>query len=69
MADKSLKDLVKEAVEELIQDGTIVIEDGEGNKIDDLSLGFNVNEDEDFDDEDSEEDEKDSSEDDEDEDE
>jgi len=65
MAEKSIKDLVKEAIEELIQDGTIVIEDGEGNKIDDLSLGFNNSEDEDFDDEDSEEDEEDSSEDDE----
>ena len=69
MAEKSIKDLVKEAIEELIQDGTVVIEDGEGNKIDDLSLGFNNSEDEDFDDEDSEEDEEDSSEDDEEEDE
>jgi len=69
MADKTLKDLVKEAVEDLIVDNSIIIEDSEGNKIEDLMLNV-INDDEDnFDDEDSEEDEENSSEDDEEEDE
>lgn len=63
---KTIEDLVKEAIENLIMDGKIVVEDNEGNKIEDLSINIkNNDEDEDFDDEDSEEDEEDSSEDDE----
>jgi|TARA_E500000318_G_C3438693_1_gene164079 hypothetical protein len=69
MADKTLKDLVKEAVEDLIVDNTIIIEDAEGNKIEDLVLNVVNNDEEDFDDEDGEENEEDSSEDDEEEDE
>ena len=65
MADKTLKDLVKEAVEDLIVDNTIIIEDTEGNKIEDLVLNVVNNDEEDFDDEDGEENEEDSSEDDE----
>lgn len=63
---KTIEDIVKEAIENLIIDGKIVVEDNEGNKIEDLSINIkNNDEDEDFDDEDSEEDEEDSSEDDE----
>ena len=70
MATKTLEDLVKDAIENLIMDGKLVVEDHEGNKIEDLSINIkNDEEDEDFDDEDGEEDEEESSEDDEDEDE
>jgi len=68
--EKSIKDMVAQAIEDLIVDGKIVVEDNEGNKIEDLSINIvNENDEEDFDDEDGEEDEEDSSEDDEDEDE
>ena len=66
MANKTIEDLVKEAIENLIVDGKIVIEDNEGNQIEDLSINIK-NDEEDFDDEDSEENEENSSEDDEDE--
>ena len=64
MANKTIEDLVKEAIENLIVDGKIVIEDNEGNQIEDLSINIK-NDEEDIDDEDSEENEEDSSEDDE----
>jgi len=68
--EKSIKDMVAQAIEDLIVDGKIVVEDNEGNKIEDLSINIvNENDEEDFDDEDGEEDEEDSSEDDEEEDE
>lgn len=68
--EKSIKDLVAQAIEDLIVDGKLVVEDNEGNKIEDLSINIvNDNDEDDFDDEDGEEDEEDSSEDDEDEDE
>jgi len=66
MANKTIEDLVKDAIENLIVDGKIVIEDNEGNQIEDLSINIK-NDEEDFDDEDSEENEENSSEDDEDE--
>lgn len=69
MATKTLEDLVKDAIENLIMDGKLVVEDNEGNKIEDLSINIKNDGDEDFDDEDSEENEEDSSEDDEEEDE
>lgn len=64
MAKKTLEDLVKDAIESLIIDGKLVVEDNEGNQIEDLSINIKDNE-EDFDDEDSEENEEESSEDDE----
>jgi len=64
MSKKTIEDLVKDAIENLIIDGKIVVEDNEGNQIEDLSINIKNNE-EDFDDEDSEENEEDSSEDDE----
>ena len=64
MANKTIEDLVKEAIENLIVDGKIIIEDNEGNQIEDLSINIK-NDEEDIDDEESEEDEEDSSEDDE----
>jgi hypothetical protein len=64
MATRTLEDLVKDAIENLIMDGKLVIEDNEGNKIEDLSINIK-NDEEDFDDEDCEENEEDSSEDDE----
>ena len=68
--EKSIKDMVAQAIEDLIVDGKIIVEDNEGNKIEDLSINIvNENDEEDFDDEDGEEDEEDSSEDDEEEDE
>ena len=68
--EKSIKDMVAQAIEDLIVDGKIIVEDNEGNKIEDLSINIvNDNDEEDFDDEDGEEDEEDSSEDDEEEDE
>ena len=68
MATKTLEDLVKDAIENLIMDGKLVVEDNEGNKIEDLSINIkNDEEDEDFDNEDGEEDEDSASEDDEDE--
>lgn len=64
MSKKTIEDLVKDAIENLIIDGKIVVEDNEGNQIEDLSINIKNNE-EDFDDEDSEENEEDSSDDDE----
>lgn len=64
MAKKTLEDLVKDAIESLIIDGRLVVEDNEGNQIEDLSINIKDNE-EDFDDEDGEENEEESSEDDE----
>jgi hypothetical protein len=64
--ERSIKDLVAQAIEDLIVDGKLVVEDNEGNKIEDLSINIvNDNDEEDFDNEDGEEDEEDSSEDDE----
>ena len=64
--EKSIKDMVAQAIEDLIVDGKIIVEDNEGNKIEDLSINIvNENDEEDFDDEDGEENEEDSSEDDE----
>lgn len=67
MATKTLEDLVKDAIENLIMDGKLVVEDNEGNKIEDLSINIKNDGDEDFDNEDGEEDEDSASEDDEDE--
>lgn len=64
MSKKTLEDLVKDAIESLIIDGKLVVEDNEGNQIEDLSINIKNNE-EDFDDEDEQEDEEDSSDDDE----
>ncbi len=64
MGEKSLKELVEKAIEDIIVDGRLVVEDDEGNLIEDLSINIK-NDEEDFDDEDSEENEEDSSEDDE----
>ena len=64
MSKKTIEDLVKDAIENLIIDGKIVVEDNEGNQIEDLSINIKNNE-EDFDDEEIEEDEEDSSDDDE----
>lgn len=51
MADtKSIKDIVEQAIIDLIQDGKIEIQDENGDKIDDLSLGINESTDEDFED-------------------
>jgi len=51
MADtKSIKDIVEQAIIDLIQDGKIEIQDENGDKIDDLSLGINESDDEDFED-------------------
>lgn len=36
--ERSIKELVKDAIEELIADNTIIIEDDNGNKINDLVL-------------------------------
>lgn len=53
--ERSIKELVKDAVEELIADNTIIIEDDNGNKINDLVLnvvhGDDDVEDDDFDNE------------------
>ncbi len=64
MGEKSLKELVEKAIEDIIVDGRLVVEDDEGNIIEDLSINIK-NDEEDFDDEDSEENEEDSSDDDE----
>jgi hypothetical protein len=64
MGEKSLKELVEKAIEDIIVDGRLVVEDDEGNLIEDLSINIK-NDEEDFDDEDSEENEEDSSDDDE----
>ena len=64
MSKKTIEDLVKDAIENLIIDGKIVVEDNEGNQIEDLSINIKNNE-EDFDDEEIEENEEDSSDDDE----
>lgn len=51
MADtKSIKDIVEQAIIDLIQDGKIEIQDENGDKIDDLSLGINESDDEDLED-------------------
>ena len=50
MAEKSIKDIVEQAIIDLIQDGKIEIQDENGDKIDDLSLGINESDDEDFED-------------------
>lgn len=62
MAERSIKDLVAEAINEIITDGKLQIQDMNGDKIEDLDIAFVE---EDFDNEDSEENEEDSSEDDE----
>jgi len=59
MAEKSIKDIVEQAVIDLIQDGKIEIQDENGDKIDDLSLGINESDDEDFEDEEDDADEED----------
>ena len=64
MGEKSLKELVEKAIEDIIVDGRLVVEDDEGNLIEDLSINIK-NDEEDFDDEDSEENEEDSSDEDE----
>lgn len=56
MGEKSLKELVEKAIEEIIVDGKLVVEDDEGNRIEDLSINIKNDED-DFDDEDEQEDE------------
>ena len=64
--ERSIKDLVAQAIEDLILDGRLIIEDQESNKIEDLSINIvNDNDEDDFDNEDSEENEEDSSDDDE----
>jgi hypothetical protein len=51
MADtKSIKEIVEQAIIDLVQDGKIEIQDENGDKIDDLSLGINESDDEDFED-------------------
>ena len=51
MADtKSIKEIVEQAIIDLVQDEKIEIQDENGNKIDDLSLGINESDDEDFED-------------------
>tara|TARA_E500000318_G_scaffold91469_1_gene89689 strand:- start:713 stop:913 length:201 start_codon:yes stop_codon:yes gene_type:complete len=62
MADtKTIKEIVEKSIIDLIQEGKIEIQDEDGFKIDDLSLGINESDEEDFEDED--EDEEDDSED------
>ena len=57
MADtKSIKEIVEQAIIDLVQDGKIEIQDENGLKIDDLSLGINESDDEDEDLEDEEDD-------------
>jgi hypothetical protein len=64
MAERTLKDLVAEAVNEIITDGKLQIQDTNGDKIEDLDIAYVE---EDIDNEDIEEDEEDSSEEEEDE--
>ena len=57
MADtKTIKEIVEKSIIDLIQDGKIEIQDEDGFKIDDLSLGINESDEEDFEDEDEEDD-------------
>ena len=57
MADtKSIKEIVEQAIIDLVQDEKIEIQDENGLKIDDLSLGINESDDEDEDLEDEEDD-------------
>jgi len=62
MADtKTIKEIVEKSIIDLIQEGKIEIQDEDGFKIDDLSLGINESdedEDEDEDEEDDSEDEE-----------
>jgi len=50
--ERSIKELVKDAVEELIADNTIIIEDDNGNKINDLVLNVVHADDDDVEDDD-----------------
>lgn len=50
--ERSIKELVKDAVEELIADNTIIIEDDNGNKINDLVLNIVHADDDDVEDDD-----------------
>ena len=57
---KELREIVEEILKEMIQDGKIEIQDINGEKIDDLSVGFTedhdeYDDDEDFDNEDEDE--------------
>ncbi len=57
MADtKTIKEIVEKSIIDLIQEGKIEIQDEDGFKIDDLSLGINESDEEDFEDEDEEDD-------------
>jgi len=49
---KELKDIIEEVIKDLIQDGKIEIQDTNGDKIEDLSVGYAESDDEDFDNED-----------------
>tara|TARA_E500000318_G_scaffold62897_1_gene58224 strand:- start:67 stop:255 length:189 start_codon:yes stop_codon:yes gene_type:complete len=51
---KELKEMIEEILKDLIQDGKVEIQDSNGEKIDDLSVGFaeDQDEDQDIDDED-----------------
>jgi len=59
---KELKDIIEEVIKDLIQDGKIEIQDTNGDKIEDLSVGYAKSDDEDFDDEDFDNDEEDDNE-------
>jgi|TARA_E500000318_G_scaffold102126_1_gene106198 hypothetical protein len=59
---KELKDIIEEVIKDLIQDGKIEIQDTNGDKIEDLSVGYAESDDEDFDDEDFDNDEEDDNE-------
>ena len=57
---KELKDIIEEVIKDLIQDGKIEIQDTNGDKIEDLSVGYA--ESDDYDDEDFDNDEEDDNE-------
>ena len=59
---KELKDIIEEVIKDLIQDGKIEIQDTNGDKIEDLSVGYAESDEEDFDDEDFDNDEEDDNE-------
>ena len=59
---KELKDIIEEVIKDLIQDGKLEIQDTNGDKIEDLSVGYAESDDEDFDDEDFDNDEEDDNE-------
>ena len=59
---KELKDIIEEVIKDLIQDGKIEIQDTNGDKIEELSVGYAESDDEDFDDEDFDNDEEDDNE-------